>query len=71
MAQYPKKRLQKGLRSGENTEMMQEWEKNWVSGTMVVRTFFIKLMFASHESIILISAHNHLSFTFLPERVFI
>lgn len=28
MAQYPKKRLQKGVKSGENIEMLQEWEKN-------------------------------------------
>lgn len=46
-------------------------KKNCVLGTVVMRTFFLELMFASHGSIFFMSAHNHLSFIFLPGRVFI
>lgn len=52
-------------------EKTLRWEKYLVLGTEVMRTFFLKLMFASHGSIVLMSAQNHLSFIFLPGRVFI
>ena len=60
-----------GVKSEENTKMLQKCEKYWVLGTVVMRTFLLKLMFASHGSIVLKSAHNHLSFIFLPGRIFI
>lgn len=62
---------QKAVKSEENTKVLQKWKKNLVSRTVVMRTVFLKLMFASHGSIILMSAHNNLSFIFLPGRAFI